>query len=157
MKTTLWDVRPYLLALPAIVMALSAAEVASSQESSGAEALLARVADAMGGADAILGVRTLEASGYGAEAYFWGGGNVTGDPEAVQKWAENPEMAAIWDFENDRYQTRYRHNFMFPFGGTFGHSFSMSTWGLDGDVGYTAGGFGGGQRLAEWTTSGSWF
>lgn len=157
MKATLMDVRLFLHALPAIVIALSAADVASAQDGAEVDTLMAQVADAMGGAAEILDVRTLEANGYGMEAYFWGGGNVTGDPEAVQKWAENPEMAAIWDFENDRYQTRYRHNFMFPFGGIFGHSFSMSTWGLDGDVGYTAGGFGGGQRLPEWTTSGSWF
>ena len=71
------------------------------------------------------------------EAYFWGGGNVTADPEAPQKWAENPNFSSIWDFANDRYRTQYRHNFLFPFGGTFGHSFSLSSWGVDGDVGYT--------------------
>jgi hypothetical protein len=148
--------RHRLSTLAAIALAGGACGV-SAQEAATAQALMMRVADAMGGADAILDVRTLEANGYGMEAYFWGGGNVTGDRDAVQKWAENPEMTSIWDFGNERYQTQYRHNFMFPFGGIFGHSFSLSTWGLDGDVGYTAGGFGGGQRLAEWTTSGSWF
>jgi glyoxylase-like metal-dependent hydrolase (beta-lactamase superfamily II) len=157
MIRTLRDMRRCLLAVTGVAMAAAAISAAWGQESAAADALIARVADAMGGADAILGIHTLEANGYGAEAYFWGGGNVTGDPEAVQKWAENPEMAAIWDFDNDRYLTRYRHNFMFPFGGIFGHSFSLSTWGLDGDVGYTVGGTGAGQRLAEWTTNGSWF
>jgi hypothetical protein len=143
--------------LAAITLATGLAGPVPAQEPSTAPALMTRVAEAMGGANAILGVRTLEANGYGMEAYFWGGGNVTGDPDAVQKWAENPDMASIWDFANDRYRTQYRHNFMFPFGGTFGHSFALSAWGLDGDVGYTMGGFGGGQRLAEWTTNGSWF
>ena len=134
--------------LPCLVMAQSADH---------ARELIDRVAEAMGGMQVILDVRTLEANGYGMEAYFWGGGNVTGDPEAVQKWAENPNMASIWDFENDRYLTQYRHNFLFPFGGTFGHSFALSAWGLDGDVAYSQGAFGNAQRLPEWTTSGSWF
>lgn len=110
----------------------------------------------MGGPQAVLDVRTLEASGYGMEAYFWGGGNVTGDPEAAQKWAENPEMASVWDFENDRYRTRYRHNFLFPFGGIFGHSFSMSAWGIDGEVGYTVAADNA-RRLPAWTMNGAWF
>jgi glyoxylase-like metal-dependent hydrolase (beta-lactamase superfamily II) len=157
MKSTTRVTRHRLPLLAAITLATGLAGPAPAQETSTAPAVMALVADAMGGADAILAVRTLEANGYGMEAYFWGGGNVTGDPDAVQKWAENPDMASIWDFGNDRYQTQYRHNFLFPFGGIFGHSFSLSTWGLDGDIGYTVGGFGGGQRLAEWTTNGSWF
>jgi hypothetical protein len=122
-----------------------------------AERLLGEVARAMGGPEAILAVRTLQADGYGMEAYFWGGGNITGDASAPQKWAENPNFSSIWDFENDRYRTQYRHNFLFPFGGTFGHSFALSSWGIDGDVGYTIAGTGQGTRLAEWSTSGAWF
>jgi hypothetical protein len=118
---------------------------------------MAEVARAMGGAEAILGIQTLQADGYGMEAYFWGGGNVTADPEAPQKWAENPDFSSIWDFANDRYRTQYRHNFLFPFGGTFGHSFALSSWGIDGDVGYTVAGGGAGARLADWTTGGAWF
>jgi hypothetical protein len=111
----------------------------------------------MGGAEAIRSVRTLQADGYGMEAYFWGGGNVTGDPDAPQKWAENPNFSSIWDFERDRHRTQYRHNFLFPFGGTFGHSFALSAWGVDGDVGYAIAPNGAAARLAEWTTGGAWF
>lgn len=135
------------------VLALPGAAAASPE----GERLLNDVAKAMGGADAILAVRTLQADGYGMEAYFWGGGNITGDRDAPQKWAENPNFSAIWDFANDRYRTQYRHNFLFPFGGTFGHSFSLSAWGIDGDVGYTIAPTGAGTRLAEWTTGGAWF
>lgn len=126
-------------------------------QSADAEALIEQVVEAMGGSEAILGIDTLEANGYGMEAYFWGGGNITGDPDAVQKWAENPNVVSIWDFENERYRTSYRHNFLFPFGGMFGHSFDVSAWGIDGDVGYTTSAVGASQRLAEWTTSGAWF
>lgn len=128
-----------------------------AQGSPEAMALIERVAEAMGGVQAILDIHRLEADGYGMEAYFWGGGNVTGDPDAAQKWAENPNMSAIWDFDNGRYQTQYRHNFLFPFGGIFGHSFGLSAWGVDGNVGYTLPPAGNGQRLPEWTTNGSWF
>jgi hypothetical protein len=122
-----------------------------------AERLMNEVARAMGGAEAILAIRTLQADGYGMEAYFWGGGNITADRSAPQKWAENPNFSSLWDFDNDRYRTQYRHNFLFPFGGTFGHSFALSSWGIDSDVGYTIGPTGVGTRLADWTTGGAWF
>ena len=41
-----------------------------AQQDADAAALMARVAEAMGGSEAILGVHTLEANGYGLEAYF---------------------------------------------------------------------------------------
>src|SRR5690606_17175675 len=113
------------------------AHAALAQPTSDARAVIDRAAEALGGADAILAVRTLELRGYGAEAYFWGGGNITADPEAVQKWAENPDFQSVWDFPNRRFRTQYRHNFLFPFGGTFGHSFGLSVFGVDGDVAYT--------------------
>jgi hypothetical protein len=122
-----------------------------------AEGLMREVARAMGGAEAILAVRTLRADGYGMEAYFWGGGNVTADPAAPQKWAENPNFSSLWEFDRARYRTQYRHNFLFPFGGTFGHSFALSAWGIDGDVGYTIAGNGAGTRLPAWMTTGAWF
>jgi hypothetical protein len=122
-----------------------------------ATALVSQVAEAMGGAEALLAIRTLQADGYGMEAYFWGGGNITGSPEAPQKWAENPTFSSVWDFDAGRYRTQYRHNFLFPFGGIFGHSFGLSAWGVDGDVGYTLAPGGSATRLAEWTTGGAWF
>jgi hypothetical protein len=140
------------------VLAASAALLSgnvSAQSSEQAEAFIERVAEALGGAQAILDVRTLEANGYGMEAYFWGGGNISGDPQAPQKWAENPNMSSVWDFDNKRYRTQYRHNFLFPFGGMFGHSFALSAWGIDGGVGYTVNANGNAQRLPKWTTLGA--
>jgi glyoxylase-like metal-dependent hydrolase (beta-lactamase superfamily II) len=136
-------------------MMATLATVASAAED--AEELVAQVAEAMGGAEAVLAIETLQADGYGMEAYFWGGGNVTGDPEAPQKWAENPNFSSVWDFADGRYRTQYRHNFLFPFGGIFGHSFGLSAWGIDGKVGYTIAPGGNATRLADWTTGGAWF
>lgn len=39
----------------------------------------------MGGSEAILGVHTLQADGYGLEAYFWGGGTPQKSSEARHK------------------------------------------------------------------------
>ncbi|HEY0962974.1 MAG TPA: MBL fold metallo-hydrolase [Pseudomonadales bacterium] len=142
------------LCLTFVANAAAAATAAASPE---ADAVIAQVADAMGGTDALLAIETLQADGYGMEAYFWGGGNITGDEEAPQKWAENPTFSSVWDFAGQRYRTQYRHNFLFPFGGIFGHSFALSAWGIDGDVGYTIAPAGNATRLADWTTGGAWF
>ena len=72
-----------------IALLLPSAAFASPE----ADGLIREVARAMGGAEAILAVRTLRADGYGMEAYFWGGGNVTADPAAPQKWDENPTFS----------------------------------------------------------------
>lgn len=139
----------------ALIASLPLAATATASEE--AEALIAQVAEAMGGAEALLAIQTLRADGYGMEAYFWGGGNITGAPDAPQKWAENPNFSSVWDFAGARYRTQYRHNFLFPFGGIFGHSFGLSAWGVDGKVAYTIAPGGNATRLADWTTGGAWF
>jgi hypothetical protein len=141
----------------AAIVALLFMPGGASAQASDARALIERAAAALGGADAILAVQTLELRGYGAEAYFWGGGNITADPDAMQKWAENPDFSTVWDFAENRYRTQYRHNFLFPFGGRFGHSFGLSAFGLDGDIGYVRADGAPPRRLARWTTRGQWF
>ena len=42
--------------------------------------LVARAADALGGRDRVMAVKTLQIIGYGELAYFNGGGNITGNP-----------------------------------------------------------------------------
>src|SRR5690606_21670137 len=150
-------VRVFRAAAAGAAAMLLAASAGLAQPPADANTVIERAAEALGGADAILAVETLEARGYGSEAYFWGGGNITGDPEAIQKWAENPDFQSVWDFPNRRFRTQYRHNFLFPFGGTFGHSFDLSTFGLDGDVGYVIAANAPPRRLARWTTRGQWF
>src|SRR5690606_373698 len=136
---------------------LLAAAAGLGQPAADADALVERAADALGGADASLAVGRLGRRGYGAERYFWGRGNITADPDAVQKWAENPEFQSVWDFTNRRFRTQYRHNCLFPFGGTFGHSFGLSVFGVDGDVAYMIANGAPPRRLPRWTTRGQWF
>src|SRR5690606_6278442 len=77
---------------------LLAAAAGLAQPATYADALIERAADALGGADAMLAVGTLELRVYGAEAYCWGGGNITADADAMEKWAENPEFQSVWEF-----------------------------------------------------------
>src|SRR5512134_3053029 len=74
-----------------VVLALAIAAVALVTELAGQgpspEAqLVRRAADALGGRDRVLALKTLQIIGYGELAYFNGGGNITGDPDAPQKW-----------------------------------------------------------------------
>src|SRR5690606_37309862 len=87
----------------ALVMALLL-PLTSQAQNNDAAALVDFAAQALGGADTILAVEKLELRGYGTEAYFWGGGNINGDPEAMQKWAENPDFASVWDFAQQRWR-----------------------------------------------------
>jgi hypothetical protein len=131
--------------------------IGAQAQNNDARALVDLAAQALGGADTILAVEKLELRGYGAEAYFWGGGNINGDPEALQKWAENPDYASVWDFSQQRWRMQYRHNFLFPFGGRFGHSFGLSVYGLDAGVAYYIADGAPARRLPQWTTRGQWF
>ena len=49
-------------------------------------AIVSRAAEALGGRERLMALKTLQIVGYGELAYFNGGGNITGDPEAPQKW-----------------------------------------------------------------------
>jgi glyoxylase-like metal-dependent hydrolase (beta-lactamase superfamily II) len=102
-----------------------------------AKHVLERAATALGGADKIRGIHTLELKGYAQTAYMWGaGGNITSDPDAPQKWQANNALSYNWDFDNNRYQTKFRSNFLFPFAAAFGHAFFLDNRIVDGNVAY---------------------
>jgi hypothetical protein len=91
---------------------------------------------ALGGAEKIKNIHTLQLKGYAQTAYMWGGGNITGDIDAPQKWQANNELSFNWDFDNNRYQTKYRSNFLFPFAAEFGHAFFLDNRIVDGDIAF---------------------
>ena len=62
--------------------------------------LVTRAADALGGRDRVMAVKTLQIIGYGELAYFNGGGNITGDPAAPQKWQKVLEYTRTIDLEH---------------------------------------------------------
>jgi glyoxylase-like metal-dependent hydrolase (beta-lactamase superfamily II) len=103
--------------------------------------LVTRVADALGGRDRVMALKTLQIVGYGELAYFNGGGNITGDPNAPQKWQTVLEYTRTIDLEHWRTRVQQRLKMDFVFASTIGQlGLNRSNETLDGDIGYTIGG-----------------
>ena len=69
-----------LAGITALICATSLAGQGATRE----RELVTRVAEALGGRERLLQMRTLQIVGYGELAYFNGGGNITADPLAPQ-------------------------------------------------------------------------
>ena len=103
--------------------------------------LVARAADALGGRDRVMGLKTLQIIGYGELAYFNGGGNITGDPDAPQKWQKVLEYTRTIDLEHWRTRVQQRLKMDFVFASTIGQlGVNRTNETLDGDVAYNIGG-----------------
>jgi glyoxylase-like metal-dependent hydrolase (beta-lactamase superfamily II) len=126
-----------------LVVAISTAlAVRLAAQSTGAEReLVLRAADALGGRDRLMALKTLQIVGYGELAYFNGGGNITGDPDAPQKWQKVLEYTRTIDLEHSRTRVQQRLKMDFVFASTIGQLGSNRTnETLDGDVAYNIGG-----------------
>src|SRR5687768_11732366 len=100
-----------------------------------------RVADALGGRDRVMALKTLQIVGYGELAYFNGGGNITGDPDAPQKWQKVLDYTRTIDLENWRTRVQQRLKMDFVFASTVGQlGLNRTNETLDGDVAYNIGG-----------------
>ena len=103
--------------------------------------LVTRAADALGGRDRVMAVKTLQIIGYGELAYFNGGGNITGDPAAPQKWQKVLEYTRTIDLEHWRTRVQQRLKMDFVFASTAGQlGLNRTNETLDGDVAYNIGG-----------------
>src|SRR3954470_24852645 len=103
--------------------------------------LVTRSADALGGRDRVMAMKTLQIVGYGELAYFDGGGNITGDPSAPQKWQKALEYRRVIDFEHTRTRVQQRLKMDFVFASTVGQlGLNRTNETLDGDVAYNIGG-----------------
>ena len=100
-----------------------------------------RSADALGGRDRVMALRTLQIVGNGELAYFDGGGNITGDPAAPQKWQKALDYRRTIDFEHWRTRVQQRLKMDFVFASTVGQlGLNRTNETLDGDVAYNVGG-----------------
>jgi glyoxylase-like metal-dependent hydrolase (beta-lactamase superfamily II) len=103
--------------------------------------LVTRTADALGGVDRVMKLKTLQIVGYGELAYFNGGGNITGDPDAPQKWQKVLEYTRTIDLEHWRTRVQQRLKMDFVFASTVGQlGLNRTNETLDGDVAYNIGG-----------------
>jgi hypothetical protein len=103
--------------------------------------LVTRAADALGGRDRLMAMKTLQIIGYGELAYFNGGGNITGDPAAPQKWQKVLEYTRTIDLEHSRTRVQQRLKMDFVFASTAGQlGLNRTNETLDGDIAYNIGG-----------------
>jgi glyoxylase-like metal-dependent hydrolase (beta-lactamase superfamily II) len=130
------------VALSVTVAAVTALVIGlAGQDNARERQLVTRAADALGGRDRLMAVKTLQIVGYGELAYFNGGGNITGDPAAPQKWQKVLEYTRTIDLEHwrTRVQQRLKMDFVFAStGGQLGLNRTNET--LDGDIAYNIGG-----------------
>jgi len=73
-----------------------------AQSSSAGRALIVKAAEALGGRDRILAIKTLTVEGYGQLAYQNGGGNITSSIDAPQKWMDVNDYVRVTDLEHGR-------------------------------------------------------
>jgi glyoxylase-like metal-dependent hydrolase (beta-lactamase superfamily II) len=95
-----------------------------------------RAAAALGGADRLRAIRTITLTGYGQYAYQFGGGRITGERSAPEKYIAANEARRVYDLRNNRFQLVERRNMLFPFLAPFGHSWAPVNQILDGDLAY---------------------
>jgi glyoxylase-like metal-dependent hydrolase (beta-lactamase superfamily II) len=102
--------------------------------------LVTRAADALGGRDRVMAVRTLQIVGYGELAYFNGGGNISGDPAAPQKWQKVLDYTRTIDLEHWRTRVQQRLKMDFVFASTAGQlGLNRTSESLDGEIAYNIG------------------
>ena len=109
-----------LASLVTVVAALTAYATAQQQPQA-AVRLIAAAADALGGRERILAVKTIVLDGYGEAAYQNGGGNISASPDAPQKWVRIPEYQKTIDLEHRRMRVRQRNHQGFVFASAAGY------------------------------------
>ena len=126
-----------LAGIAAVVGATSLAGQGATRE----QQLVTRVAEALGGRARLLQLKTLQIVGYGELAYFNGGGNITADPRAPQKWQKVLDYARVIDLEHWRTRVQQRLKMDFVFASTAGQlGLNRTSETLDGDVAFNIGG-----------------
>jgi glyoxylase-like metal-dependent hydrolase (beta-lactamase superfamily II) len=127
--------------LPAMAASMVLVTVLAAQTTTPERQLVMRAADALGGRDRVMALKTLQIVGYGELAYFNGGGNITGDPDAPQKWQAVLEYTRTIDLEHARTRVQQRLKMDFVFASTVGQlGLNRTNETLDGDIAYNIGG-----------------
>ena len=124
-----------ILALGLALAAYVATSTAQSK-SRADRALIVRAAEALGGRDRILALKTLTIEGYGQLAYQNGGGNITSSIDAPQKWTSVSDYVRTIDLEHIRTRVRQRQANEFVFAAAQNMKGIVSTQSLDGDVAF---------------------
>ncbi|HYR82929.1 MAG TPA: MBL fold metallo-hydrolase [Terriglobia bacterium] len=112
--------------------------------------VIARAAEALGGKNRILALKTLTIHGYGQQAYQNGGGNITASPDAPQKWVNVNGLQRTIDLEHGRMRLQQRlvQDFVFAYARNMNGDTRVHQV-LDGDIAYNIGADGRPVRAAE--------
>ena len=124
-----------ILVVSLAVAAYVATSTAQSNSSPG-RAVVVRAAEALGGRDRILAIKTLTIEGYGQLAYQNGGGNITSSIDAPQKWTSISDYVRTIDLEHLSTRVRQRQANEFVFAAAANMKGIVSTQSLDGDVAF---------------------
>jgi glyoxylase-like metal-dependent hydrolase (beta-lactamase superfamily II) len=111
--------------------------------------LIEQAGDALGGAARVRNTRNITLVGYAQYAYMFGGGRISGSPEAPEKYIAANDLRRIYDLEHGRFEQLERRNMLFPFLAMFGHSYALNDLVLDGDIAFDRAG-GKATRAARW-------
>ena len=117
-----------------------------------APAVVREAAEALGGAARVASVKNITLVGYGQYAYMFGGGRITGSPDAPEKYQAANDLRRVYDLEHGRFQQLERRNMLFPFLIAGGHNFLPVNLVLDGDLAYDVNG-GTASRQPRWSES----
>lgn len=119
-----------------VIAAIVAAGVSAGAQATSPELKLVNAAaQALGGRDRILAIKTVRIVGYGQNAYQDGGGNITASPDAPQKWI-NISQDRVIDYAGSRMRLEQRQNQDFVFAYERNMRGQRAVQGLDGDVAF---------------------
>jgi glyoxylase-like metal-dependent hydrolase (beta-lactamase superfamily II) len=125
----------------AVVIAAALVMQVGAQVSAPERQLVLNAAEALGGRDRVMALKTLQIIGYGELAYMNGGGNITADPDAPQKWQKVLDYTRTIDLEHGRTRVQQRLKMDFVFASDVGQlGLNRTNETLDGDVAYNIGG-----------------
>src|SRR5215510_14044565 len=112
--------------------------------------LITRAAEALGGRERILSLKTLAVYGYGQQAYQNGGGNITASIDAPQKWVNVNGLARTIDLEHGRMHLEESlvQDFVFAYARNMNGDTRVNQF-LDGDIAFNAGPDGRAVRAPE--------
>jgi glyoxylase-like metal-dependent hydrolase (beta-lactamase superfamily II) len=106
-------------------------------------------ADALGGRQRILAIKTLRIEGYGQLASQLGGGNISGAPDAPQKWIHVTEHERTIDLVNNQSRVRQRNVTGFVFARLANYGRVRQNQVVDGTIAYNVGPDGRAVRVTD--------
>jgi glyoxylase-like metal-dependent hydrolase (beta-lactamase superfamily II) len=134
-----------------VFVAAAVAGLVMAQGSTAEMKVIAAAAEALGGRDRILALRTIRIEGNGQIASQNGGGNITSSPDAPQKWQNIVDHRRTIDLANNRSRVQQRivTNFVFARLANYGRTEQHQV--VDGTIAYNVGQDGRATRASDET------